>query len=916
MEQSSTTSPVGLAHDIWRGRRGKLDAFFEPRNVAVIGASEKEGSVGRSLLQNLLDGRFGGKVFPVNPNHTTVLGNQSYAAISAVPETVDLAVIATPASTVPRVIAECSDAGVRGAVIISAGFREVGTEGARLEQEVLAAAAPGRTRLIGPNCLGLMRPSTGLNASFAGAMAKPGSVGFISQSGALCTAVLDWSLRENVGFSAFVSIGSMLDVNWGDLIDYLEDDPQTQSIIIYMESIGDARSFVSAARQAALSKPIVVIKAGRTEAAARAAVSHTGALVGSDEVFDAAFRRCGVLRVKTIAELFYMAEILAKQPRPAGPRLAIITNAGGPGVLATDALISAGGELATLSQGAIETLNAFLPAHWSHNNPIDVLGDASAERYRKAFEVVLDDAGNDGVLAILAPQAVTNAAATAEQLKASMKTSSKPVLASWMGGAEVENGERILSQADIPTFAYPDTAAETFEAMWQFTYNLRGLYETPSMISETGGGERQVATAIIGEARSSGRLTLTEPEAKELLRTYGIPVVETRIARTADDAVRTAKAIGYPVVLKVFSEAITHKSDVGGVRLHLTDESAVRQAYEQIRSSVSQKSGLQNFHGVTVQPQVSAKGYELIVGSSLDPQFGPVMLFGLGGELVEIFRDHALALPPLNTTLARRLMERTQVYKALQGVRGRKSVDLKALEELLVRFSRLVVENRAITEIEINPLLASATGLTALDARAVLSPQRIPEDQLPRLAIRPYPAQYVSSSPDRNALDYMIRPIRPEDEPLMVDFHKALLESTVYMRYLHMLSLNHRIAHERLTRICFNDYDRELALVAILHDAQTREGVVAGVGRLTKLHGTNEAEMALVVADPFQRHGIGTELLRRVLAVGRGEKLDRISAAMFKENYIMQRLCEKLGFTLHHTAGDGIIHAVIELQAS
>lgn len=908
----STDTPVGLALDIWGRRQSKLDAFFEAQTVAVIGASEEEKSVGRSLLQNLLGSRFGGKVFPVNPHHQTVLGIPSYATIGAVPEKVDLAVIATPASTVPLVVAECAGAGVRGAVIISAGFREVGAEGARLEQEVLAAADPGRTRLIGPNCLGIMRPSIGLNASFAGAIARPGSVGFISQSGALCTAILDWSLRENVGFSAFISVGSMLDVNWGDLIDYLGEDPETQSIILYMESIGDARSFISAARRVALAKPIIVIKAGRTEAAAKAAVSHTGALVGSDQVFDAAFRRCGVLRVKTIADLFHMAEILAKQPRPKGPRLAIITNAGGPGVLATDALILAGGELADLSKEVNEALNAFLPAHWSHNNPIDVLGDADATRYRRAFEVVLNDGENDGVLVILAPQAVTDPAGTAEQLIKCIGAGGKPVLASWMGSAEVEDGERILRQADIPTFSYPDTAAEMFQAMWRFTYNLRGLYETPAIISETGGSERQVAAAIVEGARGSGRLTLTEPETKELLRTYGIPVVETRIARTAEEAVRTARAIGYPVAVKVFSETVTHKSDVGGVRLRLTDESAVRQAYEEIRSSVSRKCGVQAFQGVTVQPQVSTEGYELIVGCSLDPQFGPVLLFGAGGELVDVFKDHALALPPLNTTLARRLMEQTQVYKALQGVRGRKPVDSRALEELLVRFSRLVVENRAITEIEINPLLASTSGLTALDARAVVNPRSTPDNQLPQLAIRPYPAQYVSSSPDQNALDYMIRPIRPEDEPLMVNFHKALLESTVYMRYLHMLSLDYRASHERLIRICFNDYDRELALVAVLHDAKTGVESVAGVGRLTKVYGTNDAEMALVVADPFQGRGIGTELLRRVLAIGRSEKLARISADMLAENYPMQRLCEKLGLTLHRSDGDATIHAEIE----
>lgn len=915
---STPNAAIESVHDILRRRRHPLDVFFKPRTVAVIGASETEGSVGRSILWNLISNPFGGTVFPVNPKRTSVLGIKSYPAIGAVPEEVDLAVIATPALSVPGVVIECVAAGVSGVIIISAGFKECGPEGARLEAETLAAARRGRMRVIGPNCLGLMSPLTGLNATFAGAMARPGSVGFVSQSGALCTAVLDWSLRENVGFSAFVSIGSMLDVGWGDLIDYLGDDPHTRSIILYMESIGDPRTFISAARQVALSKPIIVIKAGRTEAAAKAAASHTGALAGRDEVLDAAFRRCGVLRVSTIAELFYMAEVLAKQPRPKGPRLAIVTNAGGPGVLATDALISEGGELAELSLETFEQLNRILPPHWSHNNPVDVLGDASAERYRKAVEIVSHDSNNDGLLVILAPQAMTDATQTAEQLKDYAKLDGKPILANWMGGAQVSAGEAILNRNNIPTFAYPDTAARVFHSMWRYTYNLRGLYETPALVSADGAAieERKAAAAITEKARSAGRTILTELEAKDLLRACGLPVVETRLAATEDDAVTAAGGIGYPVVLKLFSHTITHKTDVGGVHLNLKDESAVRGAYREIESSVAEKAGPGHFLGVTVQPMVARAGYELIIGSTLDPQFGPILLFGLGGQLVEVFMDHALALPPLNTTLARRLMEQTHIHKALKGVRGRRAVDLEALEELLVKFSQLVVENRTIKEVEINPLLASGDGLVALDARAVLHPCGVEDDQLPKLAIRPYPAKYVSSWAANNGLRLTIRPIRPEDEPLIVKFHQALSESTVYMRYFHMLSLGHRVSHERLTRICFIDYDREMALVAVYHDAQTGEESIIGVGRLTKVHGTNEAELALVVADSFHRRGIGAELMRRLLEVGRDERLDRIVADILAENFAMLHLCKKLGFSMNRTSGDTAIHAMIDLHAS
>lgn len=589
-------------------------------------------------------------------------------------------------------------------------------------------------------------------------------------------------------------------------------------------------------------------------------------------------------------------------------------------MLATDALIGEGGELAELSKETFDALNQLLPPHWSHNNPVDVLGDASAERYRKAVEIVSGDPNNDGVLVILAPQAMTDPTETAEQLRDRAKLDGKPILASWMGGAQVSAGEATLNRNNLPTFAYPDTAARVFHSMWRYTYNLHGLYETPALVSVEL-EERQIAKGIIDKARSAGRATLTELEAKELLRAYGMPVVETRLAENEDDAAKAASEIGYPAVLKLFSRTITHKTDVGGVRLHLENESAVRRAYHEIQSAVAEKAGSGHFLGVTVQPMVTSSGYELIVGSALDAQFGPVLLFGLGGQLVEVFKDHALALPPLNTTLARRLMEQTQVYKALKGVRGRKAVNFEALEELLVRFSQLVVENPTIQEIEINPLLASGEGLVALDARAVLCPTvlcptDLHEDQLPKPAIRPYPVQYVSSWTGKSGLRLSIRPIRPEDEPLMVAFHQALSGSTVYMRYFHMLSLDHRISHERLTRICFIDYDREMALVAVHHDTQTCIDTIVGVGRLTKEHGVNEAEVALVIVDAFQRRGIGTELLRRLVEIGRDERLDRIAADILAENYAMQRVFERLGFSLSRPSGSATIRATIEPHGS
>lgn len=895
-----TTDP---AYDILRSERQPLRPIFAPGAVAVVGATERPGSVGRTLLWNLISSPFGGTVFPVNPKRRNVLGIRAYPDLYSLPEPADLAVIATPAATVPGLVGDCVEVGVKGAIIISAGFREIGPAGLELERQIQERAR-GKLRIVGPNCLGVMNPRTGLNATFASAMARPGNVGFISQSGAICTAVLDWSFPENVGFSAFISIGSMLDVDWGDLIYYLGDDPHTQSIVIYMESIGNARSFLSAAREVALTKPIILIKAGQTEAAAKAATSHTGALAGSRDVLDAAFRRCGVLKVGRISELFNMAEVLGKQPHlPRGPRLTIMTNAGGPGVLATDALVEAGGEMAELSQETVAQLDSALPPHWSHGNPIDILGDASPERYTQALEIAVRDPNSDGLLVILTPQAMTDPTQTAEQVKACAQEAKKPVLASWMGGTDVKAGETILNRHRIPTYPYPDSAARVFNLMWQYSYNLQGIYETPVLPSEEEGTPNRAAVEdLIQSALAGDRTLLTEVEAKTILSAYGIPAVRTEVASSEEEAVQLADSIGYPTAVKLFSRTLTHKTDVGGVQLNLRDGEAVRQAYRKIQASVAERAGAEHFLGVTVQPMLDPDGaYELIVGSSIDPQFGPVLLFGTGGQLVEVFRDRAIALPPLNTTLARRLIEQTKIYPALKGIRGRRTVNLSELEELLVKFSRLVVEQPWIREIDINPLLASAERLTALDARIVLHAPDTPASQLPKPAIRPYPRQYVSLWTMADGTAVTIRPIRPEDEPLMVQFHQTLSQESVYLRYFHLMTLNRRIAHERLTRLCFIDYEREMALVVESRDPTAEEPEILAVARLSKLHGLNEAEFALVVSDPFQKQGLGTELLRRLIQIGREEQLERIKAEILPENRAMQRVCKKLGFHLQRT---------------
>jgi len=892
----------------------ELDAILKPRNVAVVGATENVGSVGRTILWNLISNPFGGTVFPVNPKRSSVLGIHAYPNISSLPEPVDLAVIVTPAKSVPALVQEAVDNGVRGAVIISAGFKETGPEGAELERQILDIAR-GKMRIIGPNCLGVMMPRQGLNATFAGAMARPGNVAFISQSGAICTSVLDWSFKENVGFSAFISVGSMLDVGWGDLIYYLGDDPHTQSIVIYMESVGDARSFLSAAREVAYQKPIIVIKAGRTDEAAKAAASHTGSLTGSDDVLEAAFRRTGVLRVDKISDIFYISEVLAKQPRPKGKRLSIVTNAGGPGVLATDALILEGGELTKISDQTIEQLNTFLPAAWSHNNPIDILGDADPQRYAKALEIAAQDPNADGLLVILTPQAMTDPTATAEALKPYANLG-KPVLASWMGGAEVSAGEAILNRANIPTFAYPDTAVRLFNYMWRYNYNLRGIYETPKLPLDSVGQQpdRDTVAQIIQHALGENRTILTEEESKRVLAAYLIPVVPMAIANSADEAVAAADQFGYPIVLKINSRTITHKTDVGGVLLNLADADAVRAGYAQIQQSVTEKVGAEHFEGVSVQPMAKLDGYELIVGSSIDPQFGPVLLFGSGGTLVEVFKDKSLALPPLTTTLARRMMEQTKIYHALKGVRGRQSVDMDALEKLMVRFSQLVVEQPWIKELDINPLLASSERLLALDARVVLHDPSTPEDQLPKPAIRPYPNQYIKTCVcnDENGKEFTLRPIMAEDEPDLVNFHKHLSERTVYMRYFSNMKLGQRIAHERLARIAFIDYNREMTLVATTD--KDGEQIIVGAGRLIKSHGRPEAEFSVLIQDEYQGHGIGSEMLSHMLEIGKDEKLKRIIGYVLSENIGMLKVTDSLGFTRHALKDDpNIIRVIKEL---
>lgn len=882
------TDPSQNVYDVYPH---PLDAIFHPQSVAIIGAKDTVGSVGRTLLLNLKSGKFSGRIYPINPKRQEVLGLSCYPTIKELPEAVDLAILVTPAATIPALVRECIDSNVKGLIIISAGFKEQGARGLELEAEILCAIKNSPLRIIGPNCLGIMNPSVGLNASFAKGMALDGNIAFISQSGAMCTAVLDWSLTARVGFSAFVSVGSMIDVSWGDLIRYFGNDPNTSSILMYMETIGDPRSFLSAAREIALQKPIIVIKPGRSKEAANAAASHTGSLTGSDEVFDAALERAGVLRVNEIQELFHMADVLGKQPRPKGQNLSIITNAGGPAVLATDAAILNGAKIPPLCDETKEKLNAFLPDAWSHSNPIDILGDAGAERYAKTMDIVAKDPNSDGLLVILSPQDMTDPTGTAEALRHYASIKNKPILASWMGGAFVKGGIELLNNARIPTFEYPDNAAWSFATMCRYTESLKDLYETPQPVKAFENPKVHESQELIKNALKEKRTLLNEYESKRILQNFGIPAVTTLLAHTQDEAVACAKKIGYPVVVKLFSNTITHKSDVGGVKLNLKDEESVRKSYSEIELAAKN-----HFEGVTVQPMCQLKGFELILGSSCDVQFGPIMLFGSGGVMVEIYKDRALGLPPLTRTLARRMIEKTKIFEALKGFRGQKPVPMDALEEALVAFSHMIATLSWIKECDINPLVASGDGLIALDARIVLHD---PDTKvLPKLAIRPYPSEYTTEKVLQNGQKALIRPIRPEDEPHVEAFHKKLSEESVRQRYFAFKSLEERVAHERLVRICLDDFDHQIALVALASDA-----TIMGIARLTRVGDNKSADLKMLIGDAYHGQGLGTMLIQELLRIAKCEGITTISATVLSENGGMLHILQKLGFSLSTTAG-------------
>ncbi len=900
------------SYDIFSESHKALDSFFFPNTIAVIGASERENSVGKTVFTNLSS--YKGQVIPINPKREKVLGKKTYPSLEKVPGSIDLVVIVTPASTVVNLIYECVQKQVSSVVIISAGFKEMGKEGEDLEKKIWEIAQKASLRIIGPNCLGIMNTAAGLNATFAADMALEGNLAFISQSGALLTAVLDWSLEEKVGFSSVVSIGSMLDVGWGDLISYFGSDPKTKSILLYMESIGNPRSFLSAAREVGRTKPIILIKAGKSEESAKAAASHTGSLSGSDEVLDAALDRVGILRVNNIADLFSMALVLSKQPTPKGPHLSIITNAGGPGVIATDALIEAGGKLAPISPSTFKSLNQLLPPHWSRNNPIDILGDASPEIYSESVRILEKDSSSEGILVILTPQDMTDPVASAKRLKEIVKKKKKPIMASWMGGKLVHEGMKILQESTIPCFSYPDEACRAFAYMWKYHYTLEAIYETPLLSKEIEDPflvqeKEDEIQELLGKLKKENRVLLTEYESKKILNLYKIPTVATMVVQTLEQAKEKAEEIGFPVVLKLHSETITHKTDVGGVKLNLSSKEEVERAFSEIFQKLSEKGLQKEFQGVCVQPMVQYKdSYELILGSSIDAQFGSTLLFGSGGQLVEVYKDRALALPPLTTTLAQRMIEKTKIYEALKGVRGRKAICLKKLREIMVRFSHLIAEQSWIAECDINPLLVSPEAILALDARIIAHPFSL--SLFPETAIRAYPTKYVASHSLRGGEEILIRPILPEDEVRMIQFHRELSENSVLQRYLKILHYDEKTLKEKMSRLCFSDYNLEIPLV--VQKMHWEKEAILAVSRLSKIPNTKAGIFSLVVQDAWQGKGIGTALLKKILEIAKEEGVKELLAKMLPENEKMLSLCKKFGFSSQKRGK--LIHMSLQLH--
>jgi acetyltransferase len=872
-----------------------LDKLFNPRRIAVFGACEEPRDLGLTVLRNLVNGGFQGVVYPIHPSCEAVLGVATYRDLAAVPKVPDLAVICSPAPRVPALVETCGQAGVPAVLVLSGGFREAGPEGRLLEEALQRTLARFEgMRLLGPNSLGIIRPGMGLNASHAVTMPKAGHLAFVSESRALCNSVMDWANEEGIGFSSFVSIGSMLDVGFGDLIDFFGADPATRAIILYVQSIENARRFMSAARAFALAKPIVAYKAGRFAESAQAAASHTGAMVAEDAVYEAAFQRAGVVRVNELDDVFDVTELLASQRLPKGARLAILTNAGGPAVIATDALLARGGALARLEASTVRALDGVLPPVGSHQNPVDLLDGAPPHRFAEALPLVLGDPGVDGVLVIFAMQAGSDPEATARAVANAAREARKPVLAAWLGGERVRRGIRTLNEAGLPTHTTPEQAVRAFMHLVSYAHNLESLYETPREIPLRFSLNRRKLRKRLQPLLRGSQSMLTEREAKTLLKAYGVPVCEACLATTADSAVAIADRIGYPVVLKVASPQVMHKSDIGGVALGLETPGDVRRAFDQVVESVHCCRSDAQVRGVTVQRMMSATdGFELILGAKKDPTFGSVIMIGLGGVTTGVLQDRAVGLPPLNERLTRRMLESLRAWTLLRGYRGRPAANVDRLIEVIIRFSLLVADYPEIREFDVNPLLVSAHDVVALDAALVLEPEGAVDttDPYPHLAIRPYPEDYVRHARLGDGTVLTLRSVRAEDEPLWCDLVTRSSAESLRFRFR---SLFKRPTHQMAVKHCVIDHERQISIVAEGVPRGQRE--LVGIAQLIADPNHESAEFAVLVPDPWQGRKIGGMLLDYSLELAAGWGIKRVIAETDPDNRRMLETFHKRGF--------------------
>lgn len=886
-----------------------LEQLFHPTSVAVIGASAKPTSIGNVVTRNLLEGGFTGAVFPVNPRESEIAGLRAYQNISQLPCVPELAVICTPPHTVPGIIDEMGARGAKVAVVLTAGLGSAKDEQGRSYQEVmLGRAGAHRIRILGPNCVGVLSAESHLNASFAHIGILPGKIAFLAQSGALCASVLDWARANQVGFSHVVSLGDLADIDFGDMLDYLGSDANTTAILLYIESIGAgrAREFMSAARGAARNKPVIAVKAGRAAEGQRAAQSHTGALAGNDVVYDTALRRAGVLRVDEIGDLFDAAETLARTKPYCGDRMAILTNGGGPGVLATDALIARGGQLAELDSETIRRLDAALPGTWSRGNPVDMVGDAMGKLYEDAIKVIFDDRGVDALLILHVPTALVSTKEAATSVVEATRASRIPVFSCWLGHSNADNGRQILRDAGLPTYATPEDAVGAFMHTVQHQRNYSALLQVPASAPRDFAPQREQVQDLICDRLQHGVGMLNEMDAKSVLAAYGVPIVETEVADGTDQALETAERMGYPVALKIVSPQITHKSDVGGVVLNIDSEDELRGAIQGIQNRVAKRRPEATIEGFAVQKMIDRpRAHELILGAAVDPIFGPIILFGRGGTAVEVIGDRSVALPPLNMHLAGDLISRTRVSRLLKGYRDRPAADLTTISVTLLKISQLIIDHPQIIELDINPLLADEHGVIALDARIRIA--KAVEGG--RLAIRPYPRELEEMISLRDGETVLARPIRPEDHAAHERFIASLSPEDIHSRFF---STIRRLDPSQMARLTQIDYDREMAFIAVSNGgsgAQTL-GVVRAIADPDNIR----AEFAIVVRSEAKARGLGYALMRKIVGYCRDRGTRELVGEVLADNVSMLQMAGELGFETETDAASRTVRLRLRLR--